>query len=100
MVLSGRIIHRFSDRIMNHQRSLLFEAFKDRVRPRFRSKRRYQSDKSIFLLYDKPRLHTTAVTTGTLQEMHWEILPHPVCSTDLALSYMFGPLEENKRGKI
>jgi hypothetical protein len=31
------------------------------------------------------------VTTGTLEEIHWEILPHPACSPDV---HLFGPLKE------
>jgi hypothetical protein len=36
------------------------------------------------------------VTAGTLEEMHWEILPHPTYSSDLPPSYfhLFGPLKE------
>jgi len=43
----------------------------DLVQPAFRSKRRGRSAKSVCLL------HTTSVTTGTLDEMHWEVVPHP-----------------------
>jgi hypothetical protein len=41
---------------------------------------------SVCLLYDNARPHTTAVTTGTLEEMHCDVLPHPACSPDLAPS--------------
>jgi hypothetical protein len=49
---------------------------KDQVKPAFRSKRRGLSIKSVCLLHDNARPHTAAVTI-TLQEMHWEVLPHP-----------------------
>jgi hypothetical protein len=53
---------------------------KDRVQITVRSKRRGQSVKSFHLLHDNARPHTAAVTTGTLDEMHWQILPHPACN--------------------
>jgi hypothetical protein len=50
---------------------------KDRVKPAFRSKRRGQSVRSVCLLHDNACPHTAAMTTGTLDEMHREVLPHP-----------------------
>jgi histone-lysine N-methyltransferase SETMAR len=63
-------------------------------KPGFRSKRRGSSVKSVCLLHDNARPHTAAVTTGTLEEMHWEVLPHPAYSPDLAPDdfHLFGPL--------
>jgi hypothetical protein len=42
------------------------------------------------------------VTTGTLEEMHWEVLPHRTYSPHLAPSdfHLFGPLKEDLGGKI
>jgi hypothetical protein len=42
------------------------------------------------------------VTTGTVEEMQWEILPHTVYSSDLALGdfHLFDPLKEALGGKI
>jgi hypothetical protein len=36
------------------------------------------------------------VTTGTLVELHWEALPHPAYSCDLAPGdfHLFGPLKQ------
>jgi hypothetical protein len=36
------------------------------------------------------------VTTETVEEMHWEVLPYPAYSPNLASSdlYLFGPLKE------
>jgi hypothetical protein len=47
------------------------------------------------------RPHTTTVTTRTLEEMHWEVLPHPAYSRDLAESdfHLFGPLKGALGGK-
>jgi hypothetical protein len=59
---------------------------KDRVKPAFRSKRRGQSVKSVCLLRDNACLHTVGVTSGTLEKMHWEVLPHPnLASSDFHL---------------
>jgi hypothetical protein len=42
------------------------------------------------------------VTTGTLEEVHWEVLSHPACSSDLAPRdfHLFGSLKEALGGKI
>jgi histone-lysine N-methyltransferase SETMAR len=74
---------------------------KDRVKAPFRSKRRGRSVKSVCLLHDNARPYAAAVTTGTLQETHWEVLPHPASSSDLAPSdfHMFGPLKETRGGE-
>jgi hypothetical protein len=47
------------------------------------------------------RPHTATVTTGTLEEMHCEVLPHAVYSQDLALGvfHLFGQLKETIGGK-
>jgi len=41
------------------------------------------------------------VTTGTQEEMHWEVLQHPACSPDLVPSdfHLFGPLKGALGGK-
>jgi hypothetical protein len=74
---------------------------KDRVKPSFRSKRRRWSFKSVCLLHDNARPHTAAVTTGTLEEMHWEVVtPPPPNSPDLSSAdfYLFGPFREAVKG--
>jgi hypothetical protein len=44
---------------------------------------------------------TRVVTIGTLEEMHWEILPHPSYNFDLTPSdsHLFYPLKETLTGK-
>jgi hypothetical protein len=49
---------------------------KDRVKPTFRSKRRGRSVKSVCHLHDNASPHTAAVTTGTQEETHLEVLSH------------------------
>jgi hypothetical protein len=71
---------------------------KDRVSPTIRSKRRGRSVKSV-CLHDNARPHTAAVTTGTLDETHWEVLPHSAYSPELAPSdfHLFGPLKKEEK---
>jgi histone-lysine N-methyltransferase SETMAR len=41
------------------------------------------------------------MTTGTLEEMHWEVLPHPAYSPDLMVSnfHLFSPIRYALGGK-
>ena len=52
--------------------------------------------KGILFLQDNPRAHTANHTTCTLQQLSWEVLPHPSYSSDLAPSdfHLFRPLKE------
>jgi len=69
---------------------------KDLANPAFRSKRRGRSAESVCFLHDNARPHTAAMTTGTLEEMHWDVLPQPAYNPDLAPSdfHLFSPLKE------
>jgi hypothetical protein len=98
--VSRRLIHLLSDITTTNQRSYS-RLVKDRVKLAFCSKRRGRKFISAFLLHDNARLHTAAVTKGTLKELHWEILPHPTYSPDLAPSdfHVFDPLKEALGGK-
>jgi len=57
--------------------------------------------KSILFLQDNARPHTAHRTICKLQELSWEVLPHPPYSSDLAPSdfHLFGPLKEFLRGQ-
>jgi len=76
--------------------------FKDWVKPAFRSKRRVLSVKSFCLLHENARSNTAALTSGSLEEMHWKLLPHPFYDSDLVSSdfHLFGLLKEDLGGKI
>jgi hypothetical protein len=97
--LSLYLIRRFSDKqpTINASYSNLH---KYRVMPAFRSKR-VRSVRSVCLLHNNVRPHTATVTTRTLQEMYWEVLPHPACSPDLAPCefHLSSPIKETLGGK-
>jgi hypothetical protein len=48
------------------------------------------------LQHENARLHTARATVATITDLHFDILPHPPYSPDLAPSdyHMFGPLKE------
>ena len=50
--------------------------------------------------HDNARSHTAAQTVLTINNLGWELLPHPPYSPDLVRSdfHLFGPLEEFTRG--
>ena len=57
--------------------------------------------KGVLFLQDNARAHTAHRTTCTLQQLGWEVLPHPPFSPDLTPSdfHLFGPLKEFLRGQ-
>ena len=63
---------------------------------RLRKKRPGLITKGVLFLQDNARPHTAHRTTCTLQQLGWEVLPHPPSSPDLAQSvfHLFGPLKE------
>jgi transposase len=54
----------------------------------------------MILQHDNARSHTANMTKAAIQELDWEILPHPPYSPDLAPSdyCLFRPLSNNLRG--
>jgi transposase len=53
----------------------------------------------VILQQDNARLHTPNMTKAAIQELDWEILPHPPYSPDLAPSdyHLFRSLSNNLR---
>ena len=66
------------------------------VLTRLRKKRPGLITKGVLFLQDNARAHTAHRTTCTLQQLGWEVLPHPPYSPDLDPSdfHLFGPLKE------
>uniref|UniRef100_A0A4W6C880 Histone-lysine N-methyltransferase SETMAR n=1 Tax=Lates calcarifer TaxID=8187 RepID=A0A4W6C880_LATCA len=56
--------------------------------------------KGVILHHDNARPHTAAQTVQTINELGWELFPHPPYSPDLAPSdfHLFGPLKAFTRG--
>jgi transposase len=54
----------------------------------------------VILQHDNARTHTANMTKEAVQELDWEILPHPPYSPDLAPSdyHLFRSLSNNLRG--
>jgi histone-lysine N-methyltransferase SETMAR len=55
----------------------------------------------VILQHDNARPHTANLTQAALEELHWEVLPHPPYSPDLAPSdyHLFRSMSNAMRGK-
>ena len=72
------------------------------LRPAIKSKRRGLLSSGVLLQHENARPnHTARTTVATFTDLHFECLPHPPYSPDLAPSdfHMFGPLKEAMVGK-
>ena len=61
---------------------------------------RGHQSKGVILHHDNARPHTAAQTEQTINNLGWELFPHPTYSPDLALSdfHQFDPLKKFTRG--
>jgi histone-lysine N-methyltransferase SETMAR len=77
------------------------DLLKKHIRPAVRSKRRGLLTRGVLLQHDNARPHTARATVATIQDLHFECLPHPPYSEDLAPSdyHVSGPLKEVMGGK-
>jgi histone-lysine N-methyltransferase SETMAR len=64
-------------------------------------KRRGLLSTGVILHHDNAWPHTARATAATIEDLHFECLPHPPYSPDLAPSdyHMIGPLKEALGGK-
>lgn len=71
------------------------------LRENIRENRRGKLTRGVLLQHDNASCHTSAVTTATLRELGFEVVPHPPYSPDLAPSdyWLFGPLKQYLRGR-
>jgi len=77
------------------------DLLKNHLRPAIKSKRQGLLSSGVLLQHDNARPHTARTTVATITDLHFECLPHPPYSPDLAPSdfRMFGPLKEAMGGK-
>ena len=66
------------------------------VHMRQQKKRPGMITKGVLFLQDNARPHTAPRSTCTLQQLGWEVLPHPTYSPDIIPSdfHLFGPPKE------
>ena len=66
------------------------------VHMRQQKKRPGMITKGVLFLQDNARPHTAPRSTCTLQQLGWEVLPHPPYSQDIVPRdfHLFGPLKE------
>ena len=64
------------------------------------SKRRCLTSKGVLFHQDNARLHTAKKTLELIENLGWEVVPHPPYSPDLAPSdyHLFGPLKNDLLG--
>jgi len=69
---------------------------KAKLKPAIHHKRRRLLSKTAFLHHDTASLCVTVTTLETIQNLKFEVLPHPPYSSDLIPSnfHAFGPLRE------
>ena len=75
----------------------------DRLNQELKNKRHHLvSRKGVILHHDNAKPHTAKMTLSKIQELGWEILPHPPYSPDLAPSdyHLFRSLQNFLRGKF
>ena len=69
---------------------------KNNLQRAVRSKRRGLLTPGVLLRHGNAQPHTARSTAATIEDIHFECLPHPLYSPDLAPSddHIFGPLKE------
>lgn len=97
----GVILEHYTPRGTTVTSASYSDLLKNHLRPAIKSKRRGLLSSGVLLQHDNARPHTARTTVATITDLHFECLPHPPYSPDLAPSdfHMFGPLKEAMGGK-
>jgi histone-lysine N-methyltransferase SETMAR len=97
----GVILEHYMPRGNTVTRATYTELLRNHLRPAIKSKRRGLLSKGVLLQHDNARPHTAHATTETIEALHFQCLPHPPYSPDLAPSdfHLFGRLKEALGGK-
>ena len=89
----------------NHQSLISWEALwtvwtAETGQKYIKNKRGGHQSKGVILHYDNARPHTAAQTVQTINNLGWEMLPHPAYSPDLASAnfHLFCPMKVFTRG--
>jgi transposase len=73
------------------------DILKDKLEPVIRTKRYGRLSKGAIIVHDKARPHSAQAAGDVLDELGWEVLPHPPYSPDLSPCdcHLFGTLKEH-----
>lgn len=96
------LCHYLEGRCVSVNSASYSELLKTQLKPAIRSRRRGALTKGVILQHDNARPHSAKLTQQTLQDLGWEVLPHPPYSPDLAPSdfHLFGPLKFALSGRV
>lgn len=77
------------------------EMLTDRLKPAIQSKHRGLLPKGVVFVHNNACPHTAAHIAKMLRKLKFEVMAHPLYSTDLSLSgyHLFGPLKEALMGR-
>jgi len=97
----GVILEQYTPRGTTVTSASFSDLLKDHLQRAIESNQRGLLSSGVLLQHDNARPHTACTTVATMTDMHFECLPHPPYSPDLAPSdfRMFGPLKEAMGGK-
>lgn len=90
----GVIIYHYMTRWNNATSAACKYLFRNHCRPAIKSKRRGRLSENFLLQHGNAQSHTAHATAVTIEELHFQCLPYPLYSPDLASRdfHLFGRL--------